>query len=228
MSMSDPTPSRTEPLPYRAYLACADQQTGRLVRDQIVGPLVVAAGLAELLISERIMDDDGRVTVPSRHRMGHRTGRPLPDPILQTLLARIETLPPRHWRKWLKADAKPLAEATRQQLTDRGTVTVTTRRILGMIPVSNVSVRDVREVREIIASVRRVVLGGSGAGRADPRTAALVALLATAEVNTVFSGRERREHRARIDVLGTGIRPVVTALHKVKQAQDAEAGGAAG
>jgi hypothetical protein len=102
-------------------------------------------------------------------------------------------------------------------------ISVSEGTVLGIFPKKVVHVRDTRIVRELVADLRRVVLGGTPANQLDPLAVALVPLVSAVELNTVFSGRERREHREQIRELAERAGPATKALRKVVEDQQAAA-----
>ena len=157
------------------------------------------------------MDENGKP-----RDAGGRTG----DPVLDAVLDQIAGSKPRSWRHWVQKDAKLTYQSVRQRLADDRVISVTEGTVLGIFPRKIVTVRDTRVVRELVADLRRVVLS-PGAAPGDPLDALLVPLVAAVELNTVFSGRERREHRERVRDLAEAAGPAAKALRKVVESQQA-------
>jgi hypothetical protein len=63
---------------------------------------------------------------------------------------------------------------------------------------------------------------GRPASRAEPRTAAVLALAARGEIAIVLSRRERREHRQDLDELAASTGPIADALRKAWRARQAQ------
>jgi hypothetical protein len=202
-------------LPDRAFLVAYDVEKKKLSGGESHGQLIRAAALVELTLAGRLVDDNGKP-----RDTGGRTG----DPVLDAVLDQIAQSKPRTWRHWVEKDAKVTYQAVRDRLAANRVIAVTEGAMLGIFPKKVVHVRDTRIVREQVAGLRQVVLGGTPTERLDQRDVALVPLVAAVELNTVFSGRERRDHRDRIRVLAESAGPAAKALRKVVESQQAASG----
>jgi Golgi phosphoprotein 3 GPP34 len=198
-------------LPDRAFLIAYDVEKKKLTGDS-QGQLIRAAALVELTMAGRLVDDKGRPRV---------TGGRTDDPVLDAVLDQIEVSKPRTWRHWVEKDAKVTYKAVRERLASARVISVTDGTVLGIFQKKIVTVRDTRIVRELVGDLRRVVLGGSAPDELDARDVMLVPLVAAVELNTVFTGRERREHRDRIRELADRAGPAAKALRKVVESQQA-------
>jgi hypothetical protein len=201
-------------LPDRAFLIAYDVDKHKLTGGDSHGQLIRAAALVELTLAGRLVDENGKP-----RDTGRRTG----DPVLDSVLDQIAQSKARSWKYWVEKDAKVTYQAVRERLAKDRVIAVTEGTVLGIFPRKVVHVRDTRVVRQMVADLRRVVLGG-GAGQADPLAVALVPLVWAVELNTVFSGRERREHRELFRELAERAGPASKALRKVVESQQAVAG----
>lgn len=201
-----------------AFLIAYNVEKKKLAGGSTHGILVRAAALAELSLGGQLADQNGKA---------EPTGRRTEDPLLEVVLDQIAASKPRAWKYWVNKDHKGTYRAVREQLVVERVITVEDVRLFGLVVKKNVTVRDTRVVRELVASARRAVLGSTVVDRLDPRDAALVALVAAVELNTVFSGRERREHRDKIRQLADRTGPAVKALRKAVEDQQAAATAAA-
>jgi Golgi phosphoprotein 3 (GPP34) len=205
-------------LPASAFLIAYDVEKQKLVGRGTHGILVRAAALVELSLGGQLVDHEGKA---------QPTGRRTDDPVLDAVLGQITASRPRTWKHWVNKGHKDTYQAVRERLAVQRVIRVQEAKLLGLIPKQNVTVADTRLIRELIAGARRAVLGSTAVGQVDLPEAALVSLVAAAELNTVFSGRERREHRVRIKQLAERTGPAVKALRKAVEDQHAIASGAA-
>jgi hypothetical protein len=205
-------------LPAQAFLIAYDVERQKLTGGATHGILVRAAALVELSLGGQLDDENGKA---------RPTGRGTSDPELAAVLAQIAESKPRAWKYWVAKDHKATYQAVRGRLVLDRVITVEEVKLLGLIPKQHVTVRDTRDVNQLIAQARQAVLGGAANERIDPRAAALVSLVAAVELNTVFSGRERREHRTTIKQLAERTGPAVKALRKAVEEQQAVAAASA-
>ena len=194
-------------LPAEAYLLACDVERERLPDRRRAALLVRAAALTDLVLRGLVADADGRPVVSGGGRTGHL--------VLDDLLAELAADPHRKWRQWVRRDARGTLQSLEAQLDAAGVITLRTSHVLGLVPRRRPVVRDRAVVQRLRALVRDAVDGTTPASRIDPRTAALTALVAAAELNTVVSRRDRRRARARLDELGERAGAAVPALHKV-------------
>jgi Golgi phosphoprotein 3 (GPP34) len=198
-------------LPARAFLIGYDVERKRLTGGS-QAELVQGAALIQLSLAGLLADDNGKAKAG-----GRRTA----DPMLDALLERITDSRPRPWKHWVTSDAKSTFRAVRDRLAAERVISVEERPVLGLIPRKIVTVRDTRIVRQLITEARSAVLGGTAIDRVDADQAALVAMVAAVELNTVFSGQERRAHRDKFRQLAERAGPVVKALRKAVEEQQA-------
>jgi hypothetical protein len=199
----------------RAFLIAYDVGKQKLTGGDSHGQLIRAAALVELTIAGRLVDEHGKP---------RSTGQRTDDPILDAVLDQITNSKARSWRHWVEKDVKITYQAVRERLATNRVIAVTDSTVLGIFPKKVVQVRDTRIVRELIADLRRVVLSGTPSDQLDPLAVALVPLVSAVELNTVFSGRERREHREQIRRLAERAGPAAKALRKVVESQSAAVG----
>jgi hypothetical protein len=200
-------------LPERAYLIAYDLERVKFRGGGTHAHLVRAAALVELFLAGQLEDEGGKAMAT-----GRRTG----DPVLDAVLAQIWASKPRSWKHWVNKDHKATYEAVRERLSADRMIKVEDTRLLGVLPRINVTLNDPRVVRELIAGSRDAVLGGTPVAQLDARVAALAGLVAAVELNTVFSGRERRDRRERIAQLATRAGPATKALRSVFVDQNAD------
>jgi hypothetical protein len=107
-------------------------------------------------------------------------------------------------------------------------ITVTKDRALGLFPVERIDVIDVLTFQRYGTTIRAVAGGSALASRADPSDAAAVAIAVAAEIGTVLNWVDRRRNKARIETLGAGIAPVVTAIRQSVRSDRAARASASG
>ncbi|MBA9004785.1 MULTISPECIES: GOLPH3/VPS74 family protein [Thermomonospora] len=198
-------------LPCRVYLLAYDIKRGRLTARGRLGPLLRAAALTELYL-------DGRLVGERRPQLG----TPGDDPY--GLLAQIGASRPRRWQYWVGKDKRAMVRAVQAELEAEGYIRVRSRRLLGLIPVQQVEIRDPRVVKDLWGRASSA-LRGRPVAHVNSYDAATLALAAAGGLHTVITRGERRRHRKRIAALTARSGPAVPALRK---ALDAEAAAAAG
>ena len=195
-------------LPARLYLLAYDTKKERMTARGRLAMVVRAAALADLHLDGRLADDDGRPrAVPG-------APVPEPDPVLDPALQRIAGERPRSWQRWVRTDERGTLRAVRDQLEAARWIRVDRRTLLP----DRVRVREPYRVQRYATALQTGLRPGA---RLDPRDGAVLALAATGELSTVITGRQRREHRRRIEELADGAWPVVRALKKAIQAKRA-------
>jgi hypothetical protein len=202
-----------ESLPARMYLLAYDTDKNRLTSRSQLGLVLRAAALTDLYLSERLADENGK----PRATGGRATG----DPLLDDVVQQIADHRPKAWYRWVGRKEHGTVRAVREQLEAERHIKVNRRTLLP----DRIELRDRRAVKQYADSVRAALR--QPAARAEPRTAAVLALAARGEVKTVISRRERHEQRQRLDELAVYTGPVADALRKAlrnKRAAAASAG----
>jgi len=189
-----------ESLPARMYLLAYDVDKNRVTSRTQLGLVLRAAALTELYLGERLTDEDGRPRATGDRATG--------DPLLDDVLQQITDHRPKAWYRWIGRKEHGAVRAVRDRLEAEHHIAVNRRTLLP----DKVELRDRRAVKRYADSVRAALR--QPAARAEPRTAAVLALAARGEVKTVISRRERREHRQRLDELAVYTGPVADALRK--------------
>lgn len=192
-------------LPAQAYLLACDVERERLPDRERAALLVRGAALTDLVLRGLVADADGRPVVTGSGGTGHL--------VLDDLLAAISADPHRRWRSWVRRDARGTLQSVEAQLEAAGVLSVRTSNVLGLFPRRRPVVRD----RGSVERLKALVLNAFEApvSEVDPSAAALAALVATAELNTVISRQDRRRYRGRIEELGERGGAAVPALRKV-------------
>jgi hypothetical protein len=196
------------------YLLAYDLRKQRMTRGGArLGYVLRAAALTELYLDGRL-GEERRRPVP---------GTPGDDPY--GLLAQIAASRPRSWQHWVRKDAKPIVAAVRDELVRDGWIRVRGRRILGLFPHQDVTVKDPRVVKTLWGGASSA-LRGRPVAHVNSYDAAAVALAAAGELTSVLPGSDRRRHRRRIEELTARSGPAAPAVRKViRQLNAAAAGG---
>jgi hypothetical protein len=202
-------------LAQRIYLLAYDPGRGRVRVGTNLGAMLRAAALADLYLAGHLTDERGRATVRARHRCE--------DPVLAAIRQEIADSKPRKWHSWVGRRQRAARNAVRQQLGDGGWIRLERRKILGLFPVTKVTIRDPR--------VRKELLGRVGAalknpiGRIDPADASLVAIVAAGDLTLVLDRKTRRANKRRIQQLTALSGPIGPALRRSIEAEAAASAG---
>jgi hypothetical protein len=201
-------------LPARMYLLAYDLNKQRLAMNRAhLGYLLRAAALTELFL-------DGRLT---EERRRPKPDTPGDDPY--GVVAQISASRPRSWQYWVRKDSKAMVRTIQDELARDGYITVRRRKVLGLFPTQQVTVRDPRVVKALWGGASSA-LRGRPVAHVNSYDAAAVALAAAGELKTVLPGRDRRRHKRRIQELTARSGPAAPAVRKVlNAARAAEASG---
>jgi hypothetical protein len=204
-------------LPARLYLLAYDRQKRRIRGGGHLGLALRAAALADLYLTGHLVDERGKA---------HTAIAPKPtDPILQAVLEQVEASTPRRWTHWIAKHAGRTPRAVRDELERSGWLHIEPRRILGIIPADQIGLRQEHQVARLMTDATNLIRSGQLVSRLDRRQTTLVALATTAGLPTVMSGAERRQYKARLAEFGDQVGPVIPALRKAIQSEQAAAAG---
>ncbi|NKZ08007.1 GOLPH3/VPS74 family protein [Actinomadura latina] len=203
-----------ESLPARMYLLAYDLRKQRMTRGGVrLGYVLRAAALTELYLDGRL-GEERRRPVP---------GTPGGDPY--GVLAQIAASRPRSWQHWVRKDAKALLGTVQDELVRDGWIRVRGRRILGLFPHQEVTVKDPRVVKALWGGASSA-LRGRPVAHVNSYDAAAVALAAAGELTSVLPGSDRRRHKRRIEELTARSGPAAPAVRKlIRQLNAAAASG---
>lgn len=201
-------------LPARLYLLAYDARRERLTARSKLAYLIRAAALVDLQLRGYLADEKGKPRAAT-------TAPPMLDPVLQSVLAEVMTGRSRRWRRWVASRSRQTLRAVRDQLVTEKWIRVETRQLLGLIPLTTVTVRDPRVLTRLATQVREALSPARPSSQVEPRDAALVALAAAAELPTALTRHQRREHRTRIAELADRTGPAVRALSQAYAAAEA-------
>ncbi|WP_229069067.1 GPP34 family phosphoprotein [Actinoplanes sp. DH11] len=189
-------------LPQRVHLLAYDPAKGRVPMGSNLGVVLRAAALADLHLSGHLTDDRGRAVPGIR--------QPCHDPFLQTVLDQVAAAKPRAWKTWIGSRHRAAVVAVRRQLADGRWVRLEQRKVLGLFPATRVTVRDPRVRKELLGRVGSALK--DPLDRVGPADAALVAVVAAADLTLVLDRAARRTHKRRIQQLTEHSGPVAPAL----------------
>jgi hypothetical protein len=173
-----------------------------------LGYVLRAAALTELFL-------DGRLT---EERRKPKPDTPGEDPY--GLVAQIAASRPRSWQYWVRKDSKAMVRTIRDELAVAGYIRVRHRKVLGLFPSEQITVKDPRVVKTLWGGASSA-LRGRPVAHVHSYDAAAVALAAAGELKTVLPGPDRRRHKRRIEELTARSGPAAPAVQKVIKAQRA-------
>jgi hypothetical protein len=208
-----------ESLTRSTFLLAFDLRKEKLTQRDVLGHLLRAAALTELLLAGNLADESGKArarTAPAAE----------PGSLPAVIWEQISSSPPRSWRRWVQKDNGKAVRVVRDELAAARVISVERRRIL-LFPVERVTPRKPYLSRRLAERVGRAIRGGQPVGHLDEDVRVLAALATAAGLKTVVpSWRETRLLRNRIQQLSAPIEPIATALRKsVEAATAASAGG---
>ena len=204
---------RPDTLPAQLFLLAVDPARRRLTGRSELGYVLRAAALVDLQLTGHLADDGGRPKA---------AGNPEPpDPALDPVLRQVTAEPGRRWSYWVRKDARRAISMVRDQLVAGRRIELQPYRILGLVPARRIIVLEPFGRDRIVGAIEAALGDGWPVGA---RTAALVALAATARMRTVLPAGRRRAHRDRIAQLTARTGPVPKVLRKVLRDLRAAAG----
>ncbi|MFF3260081.1 GPP34 family phosphoprotein [Streptomyces sp. NPDC002932] len=193
-------------LPQNLYLLCytVDDEKFELTNLQGRGQLLRAGALTQLAIDGLLGAEGGKVV--------RRAATPPGDSFLAEVWRDLPTEKPKRWLQFVHNKAHTAEKPVREQLAGTGAITVHHEKRLGLVPVDRVVVNAPEQVRALQERIRdAVLLGGDPASLpVDELTMAVFA--AEAEVTSVFTGKERREHKQTLKRLATQYDGIVPGL----------------
>lgn len=198
------------------YLLALDTGRQRSAAGWRLGHLLRAGMLAELLIQGHLDDAAGGPAAKTTA---------VADPLLAAVLHQIAESRRRSWQHWVGKRTGPAVREVRAKLAADGWIRAEPGRVLGILPVTRVTVRDTRVLKRLVGTATTALRPGQTVARLDPRDAGLAALAAVVKLRTVLPRAEWRAARGRGEELGTVVAPVPRALRKAIQAAEAAAAG---
>lgn len=203
-----------ESLTRSTFLLAFDLRKEKLTQRDVLGYLLRAAALAELLRAGNLADESGKArarTAPAAE----------PGSLPAVVWEQISSSPPRSWQRWVQKDHGKAVHVVRDELAAARVISVERRRIL-LFPVERITPRKAYLSRRLAERVGRAIRGGRPVGHLDEDVRVLAALATAARLKTVVpSWRETRLLRDRIQQLSAPIEPIATALRKSVEAAKA-------
>lgn len=203
-------------LPQRIFLLAYDPAKGRVGMGTELGAMLRAGALANLYLQGRLIDVRGRAAINGQH--------PCSDSVLAGLLTEIAGSKPRKWQYWIGKRQRATVATVRQQLEDGGWTRCQPYKILGLFPTTRVTLRDPRVRKELLSQVNGAFR--TPVSRVDPADAALMTIVAAAELNLVVDRKTRRDNKRRIQELAETTGPIGPALRKSIEAASSGGEGA--
>jgi hypothetical protein len=198
------------------FLLAVDPGRHRLRGVFELGYVLRAAALVDLQLSGDLVDDAGRPGLSDADRSGS------PDPVVDAVRRQVAVGPRRRWAYWIRKDARKTIRVVRDQLVTDRRIALEPHRILGILPTRRIVLLDPFVRDRIVGAVDAALGDGWPVGE---RTAALVALVAAAQMRTVLPWARRRAHGQRIAELTARTGPVPVALRKVLRDMRAASSG---
>ncbi|MFJ4856562.1 MULTISPECIES: GPP34 family phosphoprotein [unclassified Streptomyces] len=176
-------------LPQNLYLLCytVDDEKFELTNLQGRGQLLRAGALTQLALDGLLNAEGGKVV--------RRAATPPGDLFLAGVWRDLPTEKPKRWLQYVHNKAHTAEKPVREQLAGTGAVTVHHEKRLGLVPVDRVVVNEPQQVRALQERVRDAVLLGVDPVSVPVDELTMAVFAAEAEVSTVFTGKERREHK---------------------------------
>ncbi|CAL9337097.1 GPP34 family phosphoprotein [Streptomyces sp. enrichment culture] len=195
-------------LPQKLYLLCytVDQGKFRAVDLQGRGQLLRAGALAELALAGLLGTDGGKVA--------RRTGEPPADTFAAEVWSDLPTERPKRWLRFVHNKAHTAEGAVRAQLVAACAVAPPEKRRLSPLASHHVIVADPGQVLELQAAAREAVLAGRAPAAVPAHASTMAVLAAECEVSTVFTGKERREHKQSLKALAAHFDTQVPGLRR--------------
>lgn len=203
-----PSHPHSPSLPQSLYLLCYTVDKGKfeLTNLQGRGQLLRAGALTELALAGLIGTEGGKVV--------RRVGKAPGDPFLAEVLHDLPTEKPKGWLSFVHNKAHKAEKPVREQLAASGAVTVHHEKRLGVLSVDRVVVNDPPWVSALQERVRGAVFRGPGPSEVPVDELTMAVFAHEAEVTSVFTGKERREHKQEFKALAAHYDGLVPGLRK--------------
>jgi hypothetical protein len=199
-------------LPYRLYLLAYDTGRGRIAGGSYLTLVLRAAALAQLMLDGQVADKDGRATA----MLGTH-----PDPVLDAVKRDLLDSQPRTWLHWVKRNQRATLRDVRERLDSALIIRAEPARVLGLFPVTRVTMRDPLAVPRQREAVARALRSEIPIDHLDRSDAIAAALAATGSLRTAVARAQVRAAKPRLKELGELAGPILPALRKAIQQRQA-------
>ncbi|MGE6734470.1 GOLPH3/VPS74 family protein, partial [Streptomyces sp. NPDC059900] len=170
------------------------------------GQLLRAAALTRLTLDGLLAAEGGKVV--------RLPGGPPGEPFLAEVWGDLPEEKPKRWLQFVHNKAHTAEKPVRAQLAATGAVTVQHEKRLGLVGVDRVSVNDPQQVLALQERVRDAVLGGADPSTIPTDELTMAVFANEVEVTSVFTGKERREHKQALKALAAHYDKLVPGLRK--------------
>lgn len=192
-------------LPARLYLLGYNLEKEKMSDKAEAKKLVRAGTLAQLVLEGHVTDSNGDAVA---------TGTGPADPLLAETFREISAAGAKPWKHWFNNGDDENYDAVQSHLDEAGVIDARTKRILGLIPHDDITIKNRPLVESVYASTRDALFGGAPVTQVDPYAAAAAALIATSELNDVVGKKEAKANSARLDALKAPIAGVDAGLDR--------------
>ncbi|MFC8076904.1 GPP34 family phosphoprotein [Streptomyces sp. NPDC057307] len=182
-------------LPQRLYLLTYTVDEGKFKLGDLQGrgQLLRAGALAEMVLGG-LLGVEGRKVV-------RLTDEPPSDSFLAGVWGDLPGEKPKGWLQFVHNKAHTAEAPVQEQLSAAGTITVTRKKLLGLVAGSHVTVNDPQQVLDLRARVRDVVMSGSDPATVPMDELTMAVFAKELELTSVFHRKEVSEHKRTLKAL---------------------------
>lgn len=196
-----------------------EKGTVRWVAGSRLAFCLAGALLMELILKKRLIAESQLLEVVNRTP----TGEPIIDDILKMLDNANKVKPPHYWVSSIGRRIKPKKNNLLEALVKQGLLNCEEYKVLGIFPSKRYPMRDDRPKKQIISTIRTIILRRESP---DLSKTMLISLIYTcALTNTLFDKEERKDARKQVKEIAKRL-PMTKAI--IKAIQGAQAAGTHG
>ncbi|MGW6057640.1 GOLPH3/VPS74 family protein [Streptomyces sp. NPDC055189] len=195
-------------LPQSLYLLCYTVDKGKfeLTNLQGRGQLLRAAALTQLTLDGLLGAEGGKVV--------RLPAGPPGESFLAEVWSDVPEEKPKRWLQFVHNKAHTAEKPIRRQLAETGAITVQHEKRLGLVGVDRITVNEPQQVLALQERVRNAVFSGFDPSTIPTDELTMAVFAVEVEVTTVFSGKERREHKQALKALAAQYDKAVPGLRK--------------